>query len=134
MKFIKNNNKGFTLIELIVVIAIFGILSLIVLFNSSNFKSRTTLDNLAQDMALTIRKVQVFAVGVKGTLVAYNPYFPGYGLHFSLPPAGTQSIGNNVFGDKKSFIVFADIPSILSPTPSNPNNMVGNKLYDASGA
>jgi prepilin-type N-terminal cleavage/methylation domain-containing protein len=116
-------NRGFTLIELIVVIGIFAILTTIVLFNASNFQSRASLDNLSQDIALNIRKAQVFAVGVRGTLVSSgtNTDFPGYGIHFRLAP--TLGAGN-VSGDEKAFVFFADIPS-----PS-----VANKEYDMQGA
>ncbi len=56
---IKNHEQqGFTLVEFIVIMSIFAIMVGVVLFNFTTFRSRVTLDNLAQDIALSIRQVQ----------------------------------------------------------------------------
>ena len=52
-------NRGMTLVELIVVLAIFMIILGLTIFDYSSFKSTTTIQNLADDIALTIRKAQV---------------------------------------------------------------------------
>ncbi len=53
-------HKGFTLIEFIVIISIFAIMSAVTLFNYQGFKSSVSLSNLSRDIALTIRQAQVF--------------------------------------------------------------------------
>ena len=63
IKMSKNKNKmkynsGITIIELLVVISIFIIISGITIFNYSKFKSTATLQNLADDIALSVRRVQ----------------------------------------------------------------------------
>lgn len=116
----KTHTFGFTLVELLVVVAIFMVVSGLVIFNYSNFRSTVSLENLAQDIALTVRKAQVFALGVKGV----NAQFPGYGIHINLDSATTTTT-TSVRGNSKSFIFFADIP--LSPgTPG----AVGDKQYN----
>ena len=50
---------GFTLIEMIVVIAIFGIVTTIILANLPTFRDRSSLDLVAQEVAINIRGAQV---------------------------------------------------------------------------
>ncbi len=58
MKF--KRNKGFTLIEFVVIISIFAIMAGVALVNFAGFKSNVGLNNLAHDIALTVRQAQVF--------------------------------------------------------------------------
>lgn len=73
-------NSGITLIELLVVISIFTIISAITLFDYTGFKSTSALQNLADDIALSIRKAQGYAIGVRGYDNTFNS---GYGIHFT---------------------------------------------------
>ncbi|MFA7192022.1 MAG: type II secretion system protein [Candidatus Paceibacterota bacterium] len=97
-------NRGMTLVELLVVLSIFAIISMTVAFNYSSYKSTTSTNVLAQDVALSIREAQGYAMGVKSVSSAGSSIFPGYGVHFS--PSGSGPIS----GSSKSFILFADIP------------------------
>lgn len=56
---------GFTLIEFVVVMIIFAIMSSVSLFNYNAYRNRIEFTNLAQDIALTIRQAQVY--GISGT-------------------------------------------------------------------
>ena len=53
-------HKGFTLIEFIVILSIFAIMAGVALVNFAGFRSNVGLNNLAHDIALTIRQAQVF--------------------------------------------------------------------------
>lgn len=53
--------SGFTLVEFIVIMAIFAVMVGVVLFNFTGFRSKVTLDNLAQDIALSVRNIQTSA-------------------------------------------------------------------------
>ncbi|MFA6251135.1 MAG: prepilin-type N-terminal cleavage/methylation domain-containing protein [Candidatus Paceibacterota bacterium] len=97
----QGNEGGVTLIELIVVISIFLVMSLIVLFNYGQFRSATSIQNLADDIALSVRKAQSYAIGVRGSSSAFDF---GYGVHFSL-----NSVTKNYFGSNKLFLIFANI-------------------------
>ena len=107
IKMSKNKNKmkynsGITIIELLVVISIFIIISGITIFNYSKFKSTATLQNLADDIALSVRRVQGYAIGVKG----YNDAFGySYGIHFTADPG----LASQYSGSSRSFILFIDI-------------------------
>ena len=87
---------GTTLIELLVVIAIILILTGISIFNYRKFNSYLSIQNLADDIALTVRKAQGFAIGVRGSNATFTQ---GYGIHFSRVSTGSSN---------KSFILFVD--------------------------
>ena len=89
---IKKYNSGMTLIELLVVLAIFAIISGITMFDYSSFKSSASLNNLANDISLSIRKAQSYAIGAKGINSSFSDI---YGVHFSTD-------------NKSSFSVFAN--------------------------
>jgi prepilin-type N-terminal cleavage/methylation domain-containing protein len=105
-------NKGMTLVELLVVLSIFAIISMTVAFNYGNYKSTTSTNVLAQNVALSIREAQGYAMGVKSASVGGSNIFPGYGVHF------TPSASGLISGSSKSFILFADIPPD-DVTPAN---------------
>ena len=50
--------QGFTIVELIFVIIIFGILSSMTFFDFRTFNARVSFDNLTQDVALKIVQAQ----------------------------------------------------------------------------
>ncbi|MBK5215265.1 MAG: prepilin-type N-terminal cleavage/methylation domain-containing protein [Candidatus Pacebacteria bacterium] len=104
-------NKGVTLVELLVVIFIFVIISGITIFDYGKFRSSLSIQNLADDIALSVRKAQGYAIGVHSTDSVFDV---GYGVHFTVNPlpVGTYS------GTNKAFILFADM------------DVVQNKMYD----
>jgi prepilin-type N-terminal cleavage/methylation domain-containing protein len=77
---------GFTLIELVVIIAIFAIMSSVLLFNFRGFNKNVERNNLAQDMALLIRKTQSYGISSStldaNTLTETNTLPSRYGLLF----------------------------------------------------
>jgi len=115
-KFFKNGNKGMTLIELVVVLAIFVVISSIIVFNYSNFRSTTSTQNLANDVALSIREAQSNAIGVRGI---NSDFQYGHGIHFTT----STDTSNIVAGSNKSFILFVDLNSNgLYDYPGSSNN------------
>lgn len=92
--------SGFTLVELLVTISIFVILTGVVLFSQSKFNSTILLTNLAYDTALTVRQAQTFGINIKNFAVAsgnnVTDNFKPYGVHFDL-------------NSPKSFILFSDL-------------------------
>jgi prepilin-type N-terminal cleavage/methylation domain-containing protein len=84
----KQTQKGFTLIELIVVVAIIAVISALSLFNSSKLNSSVLLSNTAYEVGLIIRDAQVAGLGAKvisgnvgGTTVATTS---NQGIYFDI--------------------------------------------------
>jgi hypothetical protein len=84
------------------------IITSVAIFNYGNFNSTVSLQNLTDDIALSIRKAQGFAIGARGVgeVVGSDKTFTynnSYGMHFSIDsnPAGSLS------GSNKSFLMFA---------------------------
>lgn len=72
--------KAFSLIELLVVVGIFTVITSIVLANHSRFNSSVLLGSLAYDVALSVRQAQVYGLSVRG--ISSN-FQVGYGIHFA---------------------------------------------------
>jgi Tfp pilus assembly protein FimT len=75
---------GFTLVEFVVILAIFAIMAGVALFNFRGFESRVTLTNLAHDIALTIRQAQVFGISASESIQLSDTVFESKtrGVHF----------------------------------------------------
>lgn len=88
---IRHSSHGFTLIEFIVIISIFAVMAAVALFNFKGFRSNVSLNNLAHDIALTIRQAQVsggstLSGGTGGSIMldttpAANPIRRANGFH-----------------------------------------------------
>ncbi len=95
-----------TLIELVIVLSIFSILTGVVLFNYGDFSSSLTIQNLADDIALTIRRAQSYAIGVRGSSGRFTM---GFGVNFSIRNPDDQ--GGSSFepysSSQKAFIFYS---------------------------
>jgi type II secretory pathway pseudopilin PulG len=97
--------RGLTFIELIVVLSIVGAISGTVLFQFSSFTSNVTLQNLAQDIALIIKKAQTNAISGSLTSGFIAGQAPSYGVNF-----------DTTSGNQNKFNYFRDIGTVgVSP-------------------
>ena len=85
------------MIELVVTVSIFVMITSILLANYPKFSSRIVLENVAHQVALTVREAQAYGLSVRGFDNSGTTVFPGYGVYFPTPGPGS-----------KSFILFAD--------------------------
>lgn len=86
---------GFTLIEMLAVIGIMALISGLILANNTRFGGVVLLQNLAYDIALSIRQAQVYGIAVQ----RFNSTFDaGYGMHFQVNSGSGQS----------AYVLFAD--------------------------
>ncbi len=77
--------RAFTLIELVVVTAIIVVVTSVVLVNNNRFGGVVQLENLAYDVALSVRQAQVFGVSVQRYGSGASADFTsGYGMHFNI--------------------------------------------------
>lgn len=91
------HTAGFTLVELLVSIGIFMLITTMAVVNHTQFNSSVLLTNLAYEVGLSIRQAQVYGITVKQTDAA--KFESGYGIHFDL------------LEDPKSYILFEDYKS-----------------------
>ena len=98
--------SGVTLIEMIIVVAIVAVVMSVILFNYSDFSTNVSVRNLAQEIALSIRKAQTYATSVRqispdGTM---SDAFTTYGIAFSTNDKKESTMMPN----NKRFVLFAD--------------------------
>lgn len=112
------SSHGFTMMELLVTISIFALVSGVMLAKYPTFSSRIVLENTAHQVALSVREAQTYGLSVKG-LASISGVFPTYGVHFRV----SGSLGEDP-ASQKNFVLFADLlPNISTPTGNN-------KIYD----
>lgn len=108
--------KGFTLVEMIMVLAIVGVMSAITMFNYGDFRQSIDTRNLAQEMALSIRKAQSYATSSKKLVSGDSGYPDGiirsFGIVFSTATMQPE-IG---FPYSKAFTLYAALPVDGMPT------------------
>jgi prepilin-type N-terminal cleavage/methylation domain-containing protein len=100
---------GFTLIELIVVIGIFTIITTTAIVKQYKFKGDTLIRNLAYELALAVREAQVYGINVRAVKVGPEYRFDyAYGINFSMTTPQEYKIfvdsnanGDGTFGDGK---------------------------------
>lgn len=102
---IKSYQAGVTLIEMVVVVAIFGLVASILFFKYSDFNNTISIRNLSQEVALATRKAQLYATGVRSLdgVSATSDIYNAYGISFSAGTDGSAYSANN-----KQFILFVD--------------------------
>ena|SRR3989338_10010651 len=82
-KYFKLKNKfGLTIVELMVVIGIFAVISGIILFNYRSFQSNATVNVVAQEIALTMGKARSYALGLQAPGAMAILPIKGYGVRF----------------------------------------------------
>lgn len=75
-------NKGFTILELVVSIAIFAFMTAFTVAKYGTFNQGVILTNLAYDVALTIRNAQSYGLNVKSSGRETNEFSKPYGVYF----------------------------------------------------
>jgi len=86
-------NRGFTLLEMLVVLAIMSIITGIVVFNVNTERQNSALLRSAQKLSLDLRRAQSFALSSKAYKTAGAPC--GWGVHFN----GSGSTNYIIFAD-----------------------------------
>ena len=122
---IRSDERGFTLIEMVMVFVIFAIMATITLFNFREFNDKASFNNLADDVALRVITAQKAAISgqINANLLGADVE-PSYGMYFSTAiPTGSTSA---VDATDTQFVYFTDIPIVGAPY----NGLYGDKVYN----
>jgi len=108
-----HTHRGFTLIEMMVVLSVIASVTAIALTSQSAFNKTLILANTAYDIALTLRSAESFGMSSRATGVIANA---GYGIHFQI-------------GTPDSFLMFADIFPLVGSSCTRPDCKPGDRIY-----
>ncbi len=78
----KDVKRGFTLFEVILVIALIGILTSVTVANYRGFEKKLELENLAQDVAFSVKLAQSYGLNVRGE-GGGGQFEVSYGINFN---------------------------------------------------
>ncbi len=104
----KKYSKGFSLVEFIVVLVIFSIMSSVSLFNYNSYSKSIRETNVAQDIALTIRQAQIYGLSATGRTVGGGNAGPEDILNIPNITQDRSIIGVRIDIDNNSLILFED--------------------------
>lgn len=92
----KLHNRGFSLIELLIVVSIITIITVFAVARHASFDSSTLLNNLAYEVAVTIREAQAYGISVRKA--SSGQFNAAYGVYF-----------NDASGTNNSYVFFQDL-------------------------
>jgi prepilin-type N-terminal cleavage/methylation domain-containing protein len=75
--------KGFTLIEMVVVLTIFSFIAITLFVKNSEFSAKVLLTNLAYEVALSVRQAQVYGLSARELNPGSDQFNIGYGVNFN---------------------------------------------------
>lgn len=93
--------SGFTMVELVISVAIMTLLASVVLFNYGTFNDNLALSSAGQEMAIAIRQAQIHALNVKESSAGASQYTYAYGIYFN-PTDSTTNKNYYIFIDKNA--------------------------------
>jgi prepilin-type N-terminal cleavage/methylation domain-containing protein len=120
---LKSAVRAFSLIEMIVVLAIIGMVMSVVLLGHANFNKTVLLNDVAYTIALSLRQMQSYGLS--------SIYFKGYsnagfGVHFDLATPSQYENYADIEGTPPSLLT-SQCPAVTSGTPEV---KPGNCRYD----
>ena len=128
----KSFTSGFTLIELMICVAIMMILSSVIIFNHKGFNDNLEITNLSYQVGLALRQAQVYGVSTRdfkegvGTSQADRFNTP-YGVHFDITPNTGKPAEYIFFADAdKNKKFFAGTDVILETVAIGRGNKISN--------
>lgn len=78
----QKGKKGFTLVELLVVLVLMSLITLVFLERQQKFDSSTIMRSLAYSIALSLRQAQVYGISVRPSSLGSGNFSTSHGLFF----------------------------------------------------
>jgi prepilin-type N-terminal cleavage/methylation domain-containing protein len=135
--------RGFTLLEMFVVVAIIAIILSVILVNQSSFNRNNLLTDTAYSVALSVRQTQ--SIGLSGRAINTTSKNTGYGIHVETAgasPITTYTQFADIYPDVVTISLMpgSQLPTGLNQigtvctghtvlTPSSPEARPGDCLY-----
>lgn len=122
--------RGFTLIEMLVVLMIISIVTTIALVGQSTFDRSMLITNTAYRVAISIREMQTYGLSSRVARIGTNDYRTnvGYGAHFASGSTGSYAL----FADTSRTSGIESYCQALVGTDSTlPEYKLGNCVYGA---
>ena len=132
MIYSNKGDHGFSIVELVVTIGIFAMMTALLVAKYGNFNQGTLLTNLAYDVALTIRNAQSYGLNVKNAPATNGDRFSN---NFNIP------YGVRFANGAKDFVFYADSDSngiykspdiVVSDTSIKRNSSIGSLCIGSS--
>lgn len=122
---IQKNRSGFTLIEIMLVVAIVGITTATVFVSLSGSRSTRGLDRASREVSAALREAQNYALSGRSTAISENNTF--FGLQISSPTAYSVVSSSGTVGSYtlKDGAVFTSGTTTLSFTLPRGDVLVG---------
>ena len=122
-------NRGFTLVELVICIAIFVIMTALVVTKYGNFNQGVLLTDTAYDIALVLHTAQNYGLSVHnaGVLGGASNFQTAYGVDFNTSSLG-NSCGSPVAANANSIELFADTDPPTTQTTSPDHVCTSNDI------
>lgn len=119
------STRGFTLVELLVVVAIMTVVMSIVITGQNSFNNSLVVSNTAYDVALAIRSTETFGLGSRVVSGVANV---GYGVDFN---SSTPAVFT-IFADTDTAPGESNCHTPQSGVVNAPDTQPGDCVYDAS--
>lgn len=87
----KGNQKGFSLVELIVSLSIVTALISVIVMSQSSYLDSAALGNLADEIGLTLSQAQAYGIAVRQVAPSTEDFSAAYGLTMSLLGSGSPT-------------------------------------------
>ena len=123
--------KGFTLLEMLVVLSISTVIIGIVIFNYQDADSSLIMRNLAYEVSLTVRQAQTYGLGVRDSQELNNAFDIGYGVQFVTPTSGVANDTFFLFADTYNDATGQEYLCNQSDDSSSCASLAGDEVIDA---
>lgn len=127
-------NRAFTLIEMMVAVGVFTIVTIVVLLRFDTFTNSVVVTSEAYGIALNIRQAQSYGINVRGTI--NNDFTRPFGVYINKGGSGNDRLytlyedirlgasGSYTYNEETKTI---QVDGYTSPSPNNPCGTAGNE-------